>query len=76
MCTLWLKVSYYNDDNRDIVTLMGKLSGLSLPPEVMVLLIPVVSLSADGLSLERKKFVEDSQVEYLSLIYRYLITNI
>jgi len=57
---------------RDIVTLMGKLAGLSLPPEVMVLLIPVVSLSADGLSLERKKFVEDSQVEYLSLIYRFL----
>ena len=50
---------------------MTKLSGLQLPHQVMVLLIPVVSFSADGLSLERKTFVENSQVEYLNLIYRY-----
>ena len=56
---------------RDIVKLMAKLSSLQLPHEVMILLIPVVSLSADGLTLERKTFVENSQVEYLNLIYRY-----
>ena len=56
---------------RDIFQLMTKLSSLQLPHQVMVLLIPVVSLSADGLSLERKDFVEKSQVEYLNLIYRY-----
>ena len=50
---------------------MAKLSSLQLPHEVMILLIPVVSLSADGLTLERKTFVENSQVEYLNLIYRY-----
>jgi len=58
---------------RDIVKLMAKLSSLQLPHEVMILLIPVVSLSADGLTLERKTFVENSQVEYLNLIYRFLI---
>ena len=56
---------------RDIVKLMAKLSSLQLPHEVLILLIPVVSLSADGLTLERKSFVENSQVEYLNLIYRY-----
>ena len=55
---------------RDIFKLMSKLSDLQLPSEVMILLIPVVSLSSDGLILERKTFVEDSQVEYLNLIYR------
>ena len=50
---------------------MTKLSSFQLPHQVLILLIPVVSLSADGLSLERKDFVEKSQVEYLNLIYRY-----
>ena len=58
---------------RDIFKLMTKLSELKLPSEVLILLIPVVSLSSDGLNLERKTFVEDSQVEYLNLIYRYKV---
>ena len=60
---------------RDIFQLMTKLSQLELPCEVMILLIPVVSLSSDGLNLEKKTFVEDSQVEYLNLIYRYVLCH-
>ena len=43
---------------------------MDLPTEIFIIMINIVGFASDDLQLENKKFVEETQSQYMSLLYR------
>jgi hypothetical protein len=64
---------YPEKTSQNIFTLVNKLCDLGLPMEVFLIIINIILFSSDGIKLENKKMVEDSQTTSMLYMYRYLI---
>jgi len=61
---------------RDIITIMDRIASLCLPTEVILILIHVVVFCGDGLLLDNPTFIQDTQVHYLSMLFRFLLNKL
>jgi len=57
---------------KNIVTNIERIVKTELPPEVILLMMHVVVFSGDGVNLSKPELASAAQVHYLSLIQRYL----
>eukprot|EP00092_Neocalanus_flemingeri_P011977 GFUD01012911.1.p1 GENE.GFUD01012911.1~~GFUD01012911.1.p1 ORF type:complete len:805 (+),score=136.26 GFUD01012911.1:396-2810(+) len=61
---------------REIMAIIGRIASLCLPTEVILILMHVVVFSGDGLQLDNMNFINETQVHYLSMLYRYLLNKL
>ena len=50
--------------------MMERIKKMNLPQEIFIIMINIVGFASDGVELENKQFVEETQVHYMNLLYR------
>jgi hypothetical protein len=56
---------------RGVMAIMDRIVRVGLSENAILILMHVVIFSADGLQLSQRHFVEQVQIEYLNLLYRW-----
>lgn len=65
-----LKIFSTNIFFSKILLMMERIKRMDLPQEIFIIMITIVGFASDGLQLEDRAFVEQTQVHYMNLLHR------